>query len=522
MGNDICTCSCLDDLTKNETENLSKENNKAMNGNKINNNPKKFYNNNNNINYKSIDSYDPFSNQKEKLSKSTTISSICKKSPTIDSNANKKKKNQQKIIYSNNKMINGDKKNIKQNNGNKKLEIKLSVKKKKKDELVSYNFKHFFNTPQGQEMTLNMNNNKNKICIKLHKYFLRLITKKEFIKNLEYYKEEGEQLYKNCIDLIYAQNENLKNAELNTSIKYTKDGYLKYYTEEKDIQNMTFFNPKESFDNCIVINYADNNSSSLDNMLWVYKGQVNMTGKPHGFGEKFNKNGVKQKGYWKNGEMYGWCQIIDNQGDIFIGPIYGNKNITGKGEKYSSKKKILYKGEFVQGEKSGYGEENSAEGIFVGSFLNDKKNGKGKMIYKISGDIYEGEYKNDLFDGEGHYIWKASGQEYKGEYKEGLMHGKGLFEWSDGEYYRGNFVKGKKEGEGELHMGNGRSFIGPFSNGRPNGIGIYDNGIDFKGEMEFIDGKMNINYIKRRCTSSSLGTFNSNNNDKERDVQSFK
>ena len=69
-------------------------------------------------------------------------------------------------------------------------------------------------------------------------------------------------------------------------------------------------------------------------------------------------------------------------------------------------------------------------------------------------------------------------------------------------------------------MGNGRVYIGPFVNGRPNGIGIYDNGINFRGEMEFIDGKMNINYLKRNYTSSSINTINitennNDNNDKE-------
>ena len=74
-------------------------------------------------------------------------------------------------------------------------------------------------------------------------------------------------------------------------------------------------------------------------------------------------------------------------------------------------------------------------------------------------------------------------------------------------------------------MGNGRSFIGPFSNGRPNGIGIYDNGINFKGEMEFIDGKMNINYMKRKYTNSNFNTLNNNENninDNNKDQQGLK
>ena len=365
-------------------------------------------------------------------------------------------------------------------------------------------------------MTLNMNNNLNKLCITLHKYLLSLLTKREFKKNIKYYIEEGNNLYQNCIDEIYNSNENLKKEEINSPIQYKPDGYLKYYSEKKDIEEMTFNNPKESFDNCIIINYSDNNPSSIDNFIWIYRGQSNKSGEPHGFGEKLFRNGIKQKGYWKNGKMFGWGEEIDNQGNITIGPFYNNTGITGKGEKFTKKKKILYIGEFIKGQKSGNGEENSIDGKFIGNFYKDKKDGKGKMIYNISGDIYEGEYKNDLFNGNGHYISKSTGQEYKGEYKNGLMYGKGLLEWSEGEFYRGNFVNGKKEGEGELHMGNGRSFIGNFTNGRPNGIGIFDNGLNFKGEMEFIDGKMNINYIKRKyTTNSSYASMNKDNDDKK-------
>ena len=37
------------------------------------------------------------------------------------------------------------------------------------------------------------------------------------------------------------------------------------------------------------------------------------------------------------------------------------------------KKKLLYIGEFIKGEKSGNGEENSNEGKFIGTFYKDKK-----------------------------------------------------------------------------------------------------------------------------------------------------
>ena len=98
------------------------------------------------------------------------------------------------------------------------------------------------------------------------------------------------------------------------------------------------------------------------------------------------------------------------------------------------------------------------------------------------------------------------------------MHGKGLYEWSERQYYLGNFVNGIKEGNGEMHWADGRSYIGPFVNGRPQGIGIYDNGINYKGEVEFNNGKLNREYIPRNTESfktesvQSSSEFKSNNN----------
>ena len=238
---------------------------------------------------------------------------------------------------------------------------------------------------------------------------------------------------------------------------------------------MKFDPQKESFDNCIIINYEEDDSSSLDKMLWIYSGQVNKIGLPHGLGEKTFKNGKKEKGYWKLGEMSGWGMVLDVGGSIFIGPFFDGKGVTGLGEKFTLRKKAYYKGEFMDGEKSGKGEEDSNEGYFVGR--------------------------------------------YTGDYKNGMMHGKGVFEYSEGEYYKGDFVNGKKEGEGELHMGNGRSYIGPFVNGRPNGIGIFDNGINFKGEVEFADGKMDINFMKKKYIDKE----NKNNDNKEnKDINEIK
>jgi len=563
MGTEIC--SCLNNLMDMDSEDLSRDQNENVDNNntnkKVNKKPKVVLKRKD-----SLDSENPIQSGREKDSISTNINSENKNiltshnQPTQKEKANKKKQkiknnnnnndstndnNSNNNITNNNNLTNKKTNNTRNNTNNnnskrntqnsKKNTVKKEEKIKKpsidfdkilnRNQMVSENFNKFFNSQQGQEMILNMDDTKNKICMTLHKYFVSLITRRKYKKNLKYFQEEKKTLFQKCIDIIYNSNPNLQKLEKISPLKYTPDGYIKYYPDQKDQEKMKFDPQKESFDNCIIINYEEDDSSSLDKMIWIYSGQVNKIGLPHGLGEKIFKNGIKQKGYWKSGEMCGWGMILDSAGTIFIGPFFDGKEVTGWGEKFTLRKKAYYKGEFMDGEKSGKGEEDSNEGYFVGNYYHDKKNGKGKMKYKLSGDEYEGDYKNDLFDGKGHYIWKMTGQQYTGDYKSGMMHGKGLFEYSEGEYYKGDFVNGKKEGEGELHMGNGRSYIGPFVNGRPNGIGIFDNGINFKGEVEFAEGKMDINFIKKKYINKDNKNNDNNkdeNNKENKDINEIK
>lgn len=91
------------------------------------------------------------------------------------------------------------------------------------------------------------------------------------------------------------------------------------------------------------------------------------------------------------------------------------------------------------------------------------------------------------------------------------MDGKGLYKWNEKEYYKGEFKKGIKEGIGEMKWANGRRFIGPFRNGKPNGKGIFDNGLNLKLEMEFINGKLK-RENKNATTIQTDTTLNSNDN----------
>ena len=458
MGND---CSCLNNCASLCSEDLSNKGNKDMRDNYINNNPKKNLMDNSILEKKELD----FSNN--------DIQSI------------------------------NSSRNVKINKRNKNNRNKSQLDDGKKSE----------------QTDLKTNTNTTfKTSIDLNKYFLRLIAKKNYLKYYDQYKKEAETLFNLCIKQIFNSNDindNISKAEKSCSIKYNRKGYKEFYpnlTQNEEKEKMEYIpNESKTIDNSIIIIYHNNEDNERDeinginnynNIDWCYKGQANLNNLPNGYGEKYIKNGIKQKGYWKEGQLIGWSQSIDFKGNLLIGPFIDGE-VTGKGIKYSLTSNTLYKGDIVQNKKSGKGEEISPEGTYSGFFSNDKKNGEGKMVFSLTGDIYEGNYKDDLFDGQGHYIWKISGQEYTGEYKSGLMHGKGLYEWSEGEYYRGSFVNGKKEGKGEMHWADGRSFIGPFVNGRPQGVGIFDNGVNFKGEIEFIDGKLNRNYINQNKGSES-------------------
>ena len=87
--------------------------------------------------------------------------------------------------------------------------------------MVNENFIKFFNSEKGQDMILNMNEPKNKICITLHKYFVSLIKRRKFKKYVKYYQEERNNLFKKCHELIYNLNPNLKKLEEINIIKYS-------------------------------------------------------------------------------------------------------------------------------------------------------------------------------------------------------------------------------------------------------------------------------------------------------------
>ena len=185
----------------------------------------------------------------------------------------------------------------------------------------------------------------------------------------------------------------------------------------------------------------------------------------------------------------GFGILLKNTGDgnLYIG-LFLNSSLNGKGEKHG-KNNEKYFGDFINGIPEGKGKEINDLYEYEGEFKKGKKNGRGKIIYKDTGDWYDGNFLNNNFNGEGHYYWKKNGYEYIGNYVNGIIQGKGVYKYGEKATYKGEFKNGVKEGNGEW-ISKTNKIIGNFENDLPHGRGFLEDNKGFKGYVIFDHGNI--------------------------------
>ena len=225
----------------------------------------------------------------------------------------------------------------------------------------------------------------------------------------------------------------------------------------------------------------------------LYKGELSLDGKFNGYGELYYKNGKKLEGKFENGSLNGYGRLINLFGiNCYEGNFKDNQLLDGKGKIIKIEDngdKIIYEGDIKNMKKDGKGIEKNKNYTYLGSFKDDLRHGKGKIIFNEGEEYYEGEFTNGKMTGYGFYKW-ANNNTYKGQFLDGNLHGKGIFKWNDGNEYEGDYVNNIKEGQGEYRCKNGKKYKGPYKNGKQHGIGILTtpNGESF--EVEYNDGKV--------------------------------
>lgn len=271
----------------------------------------------------------------------------------------------------------------------------------------------------------------------------------------------------------------------------------------------------------VTVKYSDNS---------YYKGYFNWENKRENFGLFIFKDKSIYEGNFLNNQMEGYGRIVSTAGDYYEGGFINNK-FHGEGLLINSNPGLKYKGEFSDGLKHGEGEEyfklnvshndlnytncidknsvvnfnysinniksqslspknnkkddinnyistHSEENIYqyyyIGSFKNNRKNGKGKLI-KNKKFFYEGSFHMDQMDGKGIGKW-IDGRIFNGEWKNDKMHGNGVFQWPDGDIYIGQYTNDKKNGVGIFIWKDKQKYEGYWLNGKQHGFGMFYNG----------------------------------------------
>ena len=267
-------------------------------------------------------------------------------------------------------------------------------------------------------------------------------------------------------------------------MKYKKNIEKKKYKNKElykiDESNKSEIKPLSLDDE---IDYLINNIESF------YEGETNIINSKikSGFGILLQNTGEKRVGTWHHNKFEGWNYYIDINGTLYIG-LFINGTLNGKGEKHGINQE-KYFGYFINNLPEGKGQEINDLYEYEGEFKKGKKCGKGKIIYKDTGDWYEGNFVNNNFNGKGHYHWNKNGYDYIGNYVNGIIEGKGEYKYGEKALYRGEFKNGVKEGKGEWITKNNK-IIGNFENDLPHGRGFLEDNKGFKGYVMFEHGKI--------------------------------
>jgi hypothetical protein len=305
----------------------------------------------------------------------------------------------------------------------------------------------------------------------------------------KFYKEHG---LKEQLTIISNQNikknekeyisDNLLETDKLIKKDFNDDFLLKLEAKDKK-EKTSKFNVKTD---CLLTKDSNNEDC-------LYKGELSLDGKFNGYGELFYKNGKKLEGKFENGKLNGYGRLINLFGiNCYEGYFKDNQLLDGKGKIIKIEDngdKIIYEGDIKNMKKEGKGIEKNKNYTYLGSFKDDLRHGKGKIIFNEGEEYYEGEFTNGKMTGYGFYKW-SNNNTYKGQFLDGNLHGKGIFKWNDGNEYEGDYVNNIKEGQGEYRCKNGKKYKGPYKNGKQHGIGILTtpNGESF--EVEYNDGKV--------------------------------
>ncbi|GLC42459.1 hypothetical protein PLESTF_000814700 [Pleodorina starrii] len=131
-----------------------------------------------------------------------------------------------------------------------------------------------------------------------------------------------------------------------------------------------------------------------------------------------------------------------------------------------------FEGTMIHGVRQGKGTYTWSNGaIYTGEYVDNKKHGKGKMVFPDKG-VYDGDWVEDVMQGSGTFTY-PSGDVYQGEFVGGKRHGKGMYhykaaccqlvgDWAEGQFTYGRWI-----------FKDGSMFMGKFGESKPTSGSYY-------------------------------------------------
>ena len=169
-------------------------------------------------------------------------------------------------------------------------------------------------------------------------------------------------------------------------------------------------------------------------------------------------------------------------GDLYVGGVYGSL-YHGKGKKIWKETGNSYEGDWVYHHQTGKGKFVWGNGgYYEGDFVDGNFNGRGVRMYN-DGCRYEGQFKENKRHGRGKMFW-PNGDTYEGDWNEDFRTGKGKYVWGNGGYYEGDFVDGDFNGRGVRMYNDGCRYEGQFKEDKRHGRGkmFWPNGDTYEGD----------------------------------------
>lgn len=160
-----------------------------------------------------------------------------------------------------------------------------------------------------------------------------------------------------------------------------------------------------------------------------------------------------------------------------------------KEEQFTYEDGSVYRGEFVDNRRNGYGEIRYKDGNkYIGTFKDDKREGYGIYQHK-DGDRYEGYFVNNKREGFGTYYYRDHTCVYHGYFQNNRKHGHGIIKYDDDVVISGIFTNGDIN-EGNITFSNGSSYFGGINSYLMSGDGYLKYSDDF-----IVRGKFDKDYL---------------------------